>query len=270
MSQISASLTAILDLEPLERNLFRGRSPKSTWPRVFGGQVIAQSLYAACKTVEGRQPHSLHAYFLLAGDPEVLKLGRSIYANSCATCHGSSAQGANGFPNLSDDIWDWGGDPERVLQSVLDGRDGVMPEWGQVLTGMGGEHAVDYTVAYVRALATPGQSLHNDYMAARGKKLYDGVCVACHGVQGKGNQELGAPDLTDDYWMYGSSKESLRQTIISGRHGIMPAHRELLGETRARLVSAYVWSLSNRPAPKAATPAAAPAANATPAPSAAQ
>ena len=71
MSQISASLTAILDLEPLERNLFRGRSPKSTWPRVFGGQVIAQSLYAACKTVEDRQPHSLHAYFLLAGDPEV-------------------------------------------------------------------------------------------------------------------------------------------------------------------------------------------------------
>ncbi|WP_089173189.1 acyl-CoA thioesterase II [Bosea sp. AS-1] len=68
--QISASLTAILDLERLESNLFRGRSPKSTWPRVFGGQVIAQSLYAACKTVEGRQPHSLHAYFLLPGDPE--------------------------------------------------------------------------------------------------------------------------------------------------------------------------------------------------------
>ncbi|WP_353186551.1 acyl-CoA thioesterase II [Bosea sp. (in: a-proteobacteria)] len=69
--QISASLTAILDLERLESNLFRGRSPKSSWPRVFGGQVIAQSLYAACKTVEGRQPHSLHAYFLLPGDPEM-------------------------------------------------------------------------------------------------------------------------------------------------------------------------------------------------------
>ncbi|MCU4182611.1 acyl-CoA thioesterase II [Bosea sp. BH3] len=71
MTQISASLTSILDLEPLERNLFRGRSPKSTWPRVFGGQVIGQALYAACKTVEGRQPHSLHAYFLLGGDPEI-------------------------------------------------------------------------------------------------------------------------------------------------------------------------------------------------------
>lgn len=71
MSQISDSLMSILDLEPLERNLFRGRSPKVGWPRVFGGQVIAQSLYAACKTVEGRQPHSLHAYFLLGGDPEI-------------------------------------------------------------------------------------------------------------------------------------------------------------------------------------------------------
>lgn len=71
MSQISDSLMSILDLEPLERNLFRGRSPKVGWPRVFGGQVIAQSLYAACQTVEGRQPHSLHAYFLLGGDPEI-------------------------------------------------------------------------------------------------------------------------------------------------------------------------------------------------------
>jgi acyl-CoA thioesterase-2 len=71
MSQISDSLTSILDLEPLERNLFRGRSPNIGWQRVFGGQVIGQALYAACKTVEGREPHSLHAYFLLAGDPTI-------------------------------------------------------------------------------------------------------------------------------------------------------------------------------------------------------
>ncbi|RYZ68739.1 MAG: c-type cytochrome, partial [Lysobacteraceae bacterium] len=187
--------------------------------------------------------------------------GRSIFANSCATCHGSSAKGAIGYPNLSDDIWHWGGDPERVLQTVLDGRDGIMPEWGTVLASMGGENAVDYTVAYVRALATPEQSVRNNYMAAQGKKLYDGVCVACHGVDGKGNQELGAPDLTDAYWMYGSSKESLRQTISRGRHGVMPAHRELLGETRSRLVAAYVWSLSQPAAAKASTTgAAAPAA----------
>lgn len=183
----------------------------------------------------------------LAASPEALKLGRSIFSNTCATCHGSTAQGAIGYPNLSDDIWHWGGTPDRVLQTVLDGREGVMPEWGTVLTGMGGENAVDYVVAYVRTLSQPDKSLYNDYMAAQGKKLYDGICVACHGVDGKGNTEMGAPNLTDDYWLYGNSNESLRQTIAKGRHGTMPAHRQLLGETRARLVAAYVWSLSHQP-----------------------
>ena len=203
----------------------------------------------------------------LAGDPEARKLGASIFANTCATCHGSSAQGAIGYPNLSDNIWHWGGEPDVILQTVLNGREGVMPEWGTVLTSMGGDNAIDYTVAYVRALGVPGQSVQNDYLASQGKKLYDGVCVACHGVEGKGNKELGAPDLTDDYWMYGSSKESLRQTIAKGRHGVMPAHRELLGETRARLVAAYVWSLSNPAGAKAeAVPVPAPAAVPAPAP----
>ena len=184
---------------------------------------------------------------VLAQDPKALALGRSIFSNTCATCHGSSAHGAIGYPNLSDDIWHWGGSPEQILQTVLDGRDGVMPAWGTVLAGMGGKDAVDSVIAYVYTLSTPDRSLQNNYMAARGKPLYDGICVACHGVEGKGNQAMGAPDLTDDYWLYGSSKESLYKTISEGRHGIMPAHRALLGETRARVVAAYVWSLSNNP-----------------------
>lgn len=197
------------------------------------------------KLEETFRPYRDQPIDVLAADEDALRLGRSIFNNTCATCHGSSAQGAIGYPNLADDIWHWGGSPERVLETVLDGREGVMPEWGTVLTGMGGENAVDYVVAYVRALSTPDQSLQNDYMAAQGKKLYDGVCVACHGVEGKGNEGMGAPDLTDDYWLYGNSKESIAQTIATGRHGVMPAHRELLGETRARLAAAYVWSLSN-------------------------
>lgn len=184
---------------------------------------------------------------VLAQDPKVLALGRSIFSNTCATCHGSSAHGAIGYPNLSDNIWHWGGSPEQILQTVLDGRDGVMPAWGTVLTGMGGKDAVDNVIAYVYTLSTPDQSLQNNYMAARGKPLYDGICVACHGVNGKGNQAMGAPDLTDDYWLYGSGKDSLHKTISEGRHGVMPAHRALLGETRARVVAAYVWSLSNKP-----------------------
>jgi cytochrome c oxidase cbb3-type subunit III len=183
---------------------------------------------------------------VLAASPAALKLGRSIFSNTCATCHGSSAQGAIGYPNLGDDIWHWGGSPDRVLQTVLDGREGVMPEWGTVLTGMGGENAVDYVAAYVRTLSQPERGVYNDYMASQGKKLYDGICVACHGIDGRGNPEMGAPSLADDYWLYGNSTEALRQTIAKGRHGSMPAHREILGETRSRLVAAYVWSLSNK------------------------
>jgi cytochrome c oxidase cbb3-type subunit 3 len=210
-------------------------------------QEHAQRKAAYDATLEGTfAPFKNQPINALAADPEALKLGRSIFNNTCATCHGSSAQGAIGYPNLTDDIWHWGGTPERVLETVLDGREGVMPEWGTVLTGMGGDNAVDYVVAYVRTLGTPGQSLQNDYMAAQGKKLYEGICVACHGVDGKGNQQMGAPDLTDDYWLYGGSNEALHQTIAKGRHGSMPAHRELLGETRARLAAAYVWSLSNK------------------------
>lgn len=192
----------------------------------------------------------------LAANPEAVKLGRAIFSNNCATCHGSSGQGAIGFPNLADRSWQWGGEPRQVLESVLKGREGVMPPWGPVLTGMGGEHAVDYVVAYVRTLSDT-DSAHNNFMAAQGKPLYDGVCVACHGVEGKGNQSLGAPDLTDDTWLYGSSTGSLRKTIADGRHGVMPAWEPLIGETRSRLVAAYVWSLSHTP--DAATTVAAPA-----------
>jgi cytochrome c oxidase cbb3-type subunit 3 len=174
-----------------------------------------------------------------------VRLGRSIFNNTCATCHGSTAKGANGYPDLTDDIWHWGGSPQKVLQTVLDGREGVMPEWGKVLTGIGGEHAVDNVAAYVRALRDPATLMVNNYPASQGKGLYESVCTSCHGVDGKGNPELGAPDLTDDYWLYGDSTASIRQTIAKGRHGSMPPHRDLLGETRARLVAAYVWSLSH-------------------------
>lgn len=197
------------------------------------------------KLRETFRPYDGQPISTLARDPQALALGRAIFNNTCATCHGSSAQGAIGYPNLRDDIWHWGGSPDRVLETVLDGREGVMPEWGTVLTGMGGEHAAISVVSYVRSLSH-GSS--NDYLAVQGKRLYDGICVACHGVDGKGKPELGAPDLTDDYWLYGDSTEALLQSINKGRRGVMPAHRGLLGETRSRLAAAYVWSLSQEQA----------------------
>ncbi|MCD9047404.1 cytochrome-c oxidase, cbb3-type subunit III [Luteimonas sp. MHLX1A] len=179
----------------------------------------------------------------LAADPVALAIGRSVFTNTCATCHGSGGRGAIGYPDLGDDSWQWGGEPEQILTSILDGREGVMPPWGQVLTGMGGDTAMTAIVAYTRSLSQPAN--RNDYFAARGKQLYEGVCVACHGIDGTGNEAIGAPDLTDGYWLYGGSPEAIHRSIAQGRHGVMPAHRDLLGETRARLVAAYVWSLSN-------------------------
>ena len=214
------------------------------------GEWSSQDEHDKVKAVEDAKLNKTFARYqgqplpALASDPTAMALGRSIFNNTCATCHGSSAQGALGFPNLSDDIWHWGGAPERVLETVLDGREGVMPPWGTVLEGMGGPNAVDYVIGYVQTLSDPSQR-QNNYFAAQGRPLYNTLCVACHGDRGQGNADLGAPNLADDYWMYGNSRRSLVETITNGRHGAMPAHRELLGETRSRLVAAYVWSLSN-------------------------
>ena len=230
------------------------------------GKWTSRNEHAAVKAAQDAKlretfrPYDAQSIAVLARDPQALSLGRAIFNNTCATCHGSSAQGAIGYPNLRDDIWHWGGSPERVLETVLDGREGVMPEWGKVLTGIGGDNAVMSVVSYVRSFSH--ERPQGDYWAAQGKRLYEGVCVACHGVDGKGKAELGAPDLTDDYWLYGDSTEALTRSIAQGRHGVMPAHRGLIGETRSRLAAAYVWSLSNATrgtdGPAASEPKAAP------------
>lgn len=194
-------------------------------------------------------PYKGRAIDAIARDPHAVKLGQAIFANTCATCHGSAARGAVGFPNLRDDIWKWGGTPDDVLTSVVAGREGVMPPWGTVLTGMGGDTAVISVVQHVRSLSDP--TLSSDYFAVQGKRLYGGLCVACHGVEGKGNQALGAPNLTDQDWMYGSSTAQITNAITNGLHGVMPPQGSILGETRSRLVAAYVWSLSHPASPPA-------------------
>lgn len=177
----------------------------------------------------------------IAQDPRALELGRSIFANNCATCHGSSAKGARGYPDLTDGSWQWGGDPDTVLATVLDGRQGIMAPWEQVL---GGPRGVTEAAVYVQSLSGTAA---DPALVRAGKARFDGICVACHGRDAKGNTALGAPDLTDGVWLYGGDYDSIRTSIAQGRHGVMPAHRDILGETRARVVAAYVWSLSKQP-----------------------
>jgi len=174
----------------------------------------------------------------IARDPDALRIGRSVFGNYCATCHGSDARGARGFPNLTDNIWHWGGSPQQIEQTVMNGRTAVMPP---LAAAVGGDAGVTEVAVYVQSLA--GQKV-DPALASAGKTRFAGICAACHGADGHGNPALGAPDLTDDYWMYGSDFDSIREGIVSGRNGHMPAHGPILGETRARLVAAYVYSLS--------------------------
>lgn len=175
----------------------------------------------------------------IARDADALRHGQSIFANHCATCHGSDARGAKGFPDLTDAIWHWGGEPEQVLETVRQGRQAAMPPLGQALGGYSG---VTEVAVYVQSLS--GRPT-DKALAAAGKARFDTLCVGCHGVEGKGNVAMGAPDLTDTYWLYGGDYATLRETITNGRQGSMPAHAPLIGEARAKLAAAFVYSKSH-------------------------
>jgi cytochrome c oxidase cbb3-type subunit 3 len=174
----------------------------------------------------------------IARDPEAQRHGRAIFANHCSTCHGSDARGAKGFPDLTDDVWHWGGSGDAILATVLHGRQAAMPPLGATL---GGEAGITETAVYVQSLS--GQKV-DPSLAAAGKARFAGICAACHGADGKGNIALGAPDLTDAVWLYGGDFASIREGIVNGRNGMMPAHGPSIGETRARLVAAWVLAQS--------------------------
>ena len=173
----------------------------------------------------------------LAHDSAALRVGRNLFMNNCATCHGSDARGAPGFPNLTDRDWLFGGTPEAIVQTISYGRTSVMPAWRDVLGGDGG---VDDMAAYVLSLSgrhVPAGNVDN------GHAKFATICVACHGAGGQGNQTLGAPNLTDPVWLNGGAPATVRETISKGRQAEMPAQLERLGATRVKLLAAYVISL---------------------------
>jgi cytochrome c oxidase cbb3-type subunit 3 len=206
----------------------------------------------------------------VAADPAARGMGERIFLNNCAQCHGSDAGGARGFPSLKDADWLYGGAPETIKESVTNGRMGVMPALGAAL---GGDDNVKNVVAYVRSLS--GLS-HDGTKAQLGRAQFETICAACHGVDGKGNPAVGAPNLTDKVWLYGSSEATIAEGINKGRNvtaapgtTTMPSFKDQLGPAKIHLVAAYVWSLSNTGG-AAASAAAAPATAApAPAPSAA-
>jgi cytochrome c oxidase cbb3-type subunit 3 len=173
----------------------------------------------------------------LMADAEANATGQRLFANSCAMCHGSDGRGARSFPNLADNDWLYGDSFDTVMQSIAEGRRGAMP----VMVGGLDDGGINNLVAYVQSMS--GQEVDAS-MAAEGKKNFDMLCVACHGVDGSGNQALGAPRLNDDIWLYGGETETIKKTVTEGRNGNMPVHKNLLSEDRRRLIAAYVLSLS--------------------------
>lgn len=176
----------------------------------------------------------------LAQDEDAMRTGQRIFANNCAVCHGSDARGARGFPNLADDDWLYGGEPAQIKASILNGRRGMMPALGAALD----EAAINQVSNYVYALN--GRQAPDPEAAANGQQPYMTYCVACHGPEGKGNVAMGAPNLTDDTWLYDGSLDAIRQAVVNGRQGNMPAHEGILGAERVHVVAAYVYGLGKR------------------------
>lgn len=174
----------------------------------------------------------------LAQNDEALRAGKRLFLQNCAQCHGSDARGnnRNGFPNLTDNDWLYGGSGDKIKETLLLGRSGLMPGWLPQF----GEQGIKEVVAYTLSLS--GRSVDNE-LATAGKVRF-AVCAACHGMDGKGNQMLGAPNLTDNIWLYGASEAAVTETLTNGRNGVMPSFKETLGEDKIHVVAAYVYSLS--------------------------
>lgn len=197
-----------------------------------GDQQKAEVVYADTYGAYSKTPIAE-----LAKNPDAMKMGFRLFANNCAICHGADGGGNPGFPNLTDNDWLYGGTPEKIHETIVKGRVAAMPAW----VGVVGEQGVAQLAEYVLQISG-GE--HDAAKAEAGAKLYTANCVVCHGADGKGNQLVGAPNLTDDIWLYGGEPATIRQTIRAGRAGVMPAQGELLKEDRIHLLAAYVYSLS--------------------------
>jgi cytochrome c oxidase cbb3-type subunit III len=185
-------------------------------------------------------------------NPELLSIatatGKAAFANNCAPCHGSGAQGAKGYPNLNDDDWLWGGKLDEIQQTITHGarwdvdkqtRSSAMPAFGK--DGILKADEIANVAQYARSLS----GLPNETKAdlAKGKEIFAANCAVCHGEQGKGNQEVGAPNLTDKIWLYGSDTGSILNRINTGGGGVMPAWGDRLDATTIKALTVYVHSL---------------------------
>ena len=177
----------------------------------------------------------------MARDPQAMAIGERLFMNNCSQCHGSDARGSKGFPNLTDSDWLYGGAPDKIVETLTNGRVGNMPPLGAAL---GSADDVKNVAQYVLSLSG---SPHDSVRAALGKSKF-GVCAACHGNDGKGNPAVGAPNLTDDIWLHGYGEATIISMINNGKVNQMPAQADKLSPAQIQVLAAYVWSFSNQTA----------------------
>lgn len=173
----------------------------------------------------------------LSQDPDALKMGTRLFANNCAVCHGAGGNGYYGFPNLTDNAWIYGGSPEKIKETLLYGRNGNMPAWGEILGLDKSSQVAHY------ALSLSGLE-HDEQDAKLGQPIFNQYCAACHNTNGTGNMAIGAPNLTDDAYLYSPTHEDVLQTVLKGRVNNMPAQGPLLSDEKIHVLTAYVFSLS--------------------------
>ena len=225
-------LLSMLIVSVIYLMLYPGLGPYRGMLKWSSGARIAQSesLYRA-EFGEKRQTIADGGLRTLHADSSVMASAKRVYDRNCAVCHGYDATGqASLFPDLTDNVWQWGGTPDQIEYTIRNGRNAVMPSWSNAL----GEDGVKNVADYVLAMGTDGGQEH------AGRAQYDQMCSACHGVTGEGTAALGAPNLTDDVWLYGASAEAIQQSIADGRTGVMPAFGERLDNTQVRLLVALL------------------------------
>lgn len=182
----------------------------------------------------------------MANDPAALQVGAQLFLQNCSVCHGSNAKGAKGYPNLTDNDWLYGGNADDILLTIHNGRIGGMPAWQPQI----GESGVRAAAEYVLSISGNPHGYQLDQtLVNQGKALFTQNCVLCHGEDAKGLTEMGAPNLTDEIWLYGSDRDTVQTTLRHGRAGVMPAWQSRLGNERIMLLAAYVKSLSQNPQP---------------------
>jgi cytochrome c oxidase cbb3-type subunit 3 len=171
-------------------------------------------------------------------DPQAKAIGERLFMNNCSQCHGSDAHGGKGFPNLTDTDWLHGGTPEKIKETITLGRIGNMPP---MAAAIGTADDVKNVANYVLSLS---KAPHDSVRAELGKSKF-AACAACHGMDGKGNQALGAPNLTDDIWLHGFGENAILAMVNNGKVNQMPAQADKLTEAQIHVLASYVWGLSN-------------------------